>query len=326
MKHAKILTGTVKESQCGQRLDYTLAKMFPDYSRSQIKTWILAGLVWVNELVKVIPKTKMLGGECIKIQALIDEEPCWEAQAIPLNIVYEDEALLIINKPRNQVVHPGAGNTDGTMLNALLYYIPSIIAVPRAGIVHRLDKDTTGLIVVAKNVTAQTRLIESLQAHEITRKYEAIVIGTMTANGTVEQPIARHTIKRKQMVTHSLGKPAVTHYRIMEQFRAHTRLILCLETGRTHQIRVHMAHLNHPIVGDPLYGKRPRLSKYASKALNDVLCRFDRQALHSTFLRLYHPITSIPMEWYAPMPQDMVTLIAALKEDTKQLKESRYCL
>lgn len=316
------LTGTVNESQLGQRLDQTLAEMFPDYSRSRIKAWILDGQVRVNGRVTAVPKEKMLGGEAVEIQAIIEEAPRWEAQAIPLNIVYEDDDILVINKPRDLVVHPGADNADGTVLNALLHYFPPIVDVPRAGIVHRLDKDTTGLMVVAKTVPAQTRLVESLQAREITREYEAVAIGTMTAGGTVEQPIARHATKRTHMAVHPMGKPAVTHYRIMEHFHAHTRLRLRLETGRTHQIRVHMEHINHPLVGDPLYGGRPRPPKGASETFNEVLRRFDRQALHATLLRLYHPITSIEMEWHAPLPQDMVVLIAALKEDTELFKES----
>ncbi|WMQ74248.1 MAG: Ribosomal large subunit pseudouridine synthase D [Sodalis sp.] len=264
----------------------------------------------------------MLGGELIEIQAIIEEEPRWKAQAIPLNIVYEDGDILVINKPRDLVVHPGAGNVDGTVLNALLHYFPPIVDVPRAGIVHRLDKITTGLMVVAKTVPAQTRLVKSLQAREITREYEAVTVGIMTSDGTVEQPIARNVAKRTRMAVHPMGKAAVTHYRIMEHFRAHTRLRLRLETGRTHQIRVHMAHINHPLVGDPLYGGRHRPTKGASEAFNEVLRLFDRQALHATLLRLYHPITSIEMEWYAPLPQDMVVLIAALKEDTELFKES----
>lgn len=322
MAQHQYLTGTVNDSQLGQRLDQTLAEMFPDYSRSRIKVWILDGLVRVNERVTAVPKEKMLGGEIVEIQTIIKEEPRWEAQAMPLNIVYEDDDILVINKPRDLVVHPGAGNADGTVLNALLHYFPPIIDVPRAGIVHRLDKDTTGLMVVAKTAQAQTHLVKSLQAREITREYEAVAISTMIAGGTVEQPIARHATKRTHMAVHPMGKPAVTHYRIMEHFCAHTRLRLRLETGRTHQIRVHMAHINHPLVGDPLYGGRPRPPKGASEAFKEVMRRFDRQALHATLLRLYHPITSIEMEWHVPLPQDMVALIAALKEDTELFKKS----
>ncbi len=264
----------------------------------------------------------MLGNESIKIQFVIKEVPPLEAQNIPLNIVYEDDDILVINKPRNLVVHPGAGNANGTILNALLHYFPPIINVPRAGIVHRLDKDTTGLMVVAKTAPAQTRLVESLQAREIIREYEAVAIGAMTAGGTVEKPILRHATKRTHMAVHPMGKTAMTHYRIIEHFRAHTFLRLRLETGRKHQIRVHMAHINHPLVGDPLYGGRQRSPKGASAAFNEVLRSFDRQALHAAMLRLYHPITSIEMEWHAALPQDMVALIVALKVDKDLFKDS----
>ncbi|WP_379971900.1 23S rRNA pseudouridine(1911/1915/1917) synthase RluD [Edwardsiella ictaluri] len=315
------LTATVTESQLGQRLDQALAELFPDYSRSRIKEWILEGRVSVNGVIINKPKEKVLGGEHIAIDALIEEENRWEAQDIALDIVYEDEDILVINKPRDLVVHPGAGNPDGTVLNALLHHYPQIADVPRAGIVHRLDKDTTGLMVVAKTVPAQTRLVESLQLREITREYEAVAIGTMTAGGTVRKPIARHPTKRTHMSVHPMGKPAVTHYRIMEHFRVHTRLRLRLETGRTHQIRVHMAHINHPLVGDPLYGGRPRPPRDASPEFIRVLREFDRQALHATMLRLYHPISGIEMEWHAPIPDDMQRLIAVMQEDAETFKD-----
>lgn len=223
------LTATVAESQLGQRLDQALAELFPDYSRSRIKEWILGDRVKVNGKTSNKPKEKVLGGEAVAIDAQIEEEARWEPQDIALDIVYEDSDILVINKPRDLVVHPGAGNPDGTVLNALLHHYPEIADVPRAGIVHRLDKDTTGLMVVAKTVPAQTRLVEALQAREITREYEAVAIGTMTAGGTVEEPIARHSTKRTHMAVHPMGKPAVTHYRIMEHFRAHTRLRLRLK-------------------------------------------------------------------------------------------------
>jgi len=315
------LTATVAETQLGQRLDQALAELFPDYSRSRIKEWILEDRVQVNGTMINKPKEKVLGGEAVTIDAQIEEEARWQPQDIALDIVYEDADILVINKPRGLVVHPGAGNPDGTVLNALLYYFPAIADVPRAGIVHRLDKDTTGLMVVAKTVPAQTRLVEALQAREITREYEAVAIGSMTAGGSVEEPIARHSTKRTHMAVHPMGKPALTHYRIMEHFRAYTRLRLRLETGRTHQIRVHMSHINHPLVGDPLYGGRPRPPKGASEAFIAMLRSFDRQALHATMLRLYHPITGIQMEWHAPLPQDMVELIAALKIDTEAFKD-----
>ncbi|MGA4366366.1 23S rRNA pseudouridine(1911/1915/1917) synthase RluD [Pantoea ananatis] len=315
------LTATVSESQLGQRLDQTLAELFPDYSRSRIKEWILNQRVSVNGTVTDKPKEKVLGGERVTINAEIEEEQRWEPQNIPLDIVYEDEDIIVINKPRDFVVHPGAGNPDGTVLNALLHHYPAIADVPRAGIVHRLDKDTTGLMVVAKTVPAQTHLVDALQRREITREYEAVAIGTMTAGGTVDEPISRHSTKRTHMSVHPMGKPAVTHYRIMEHFRAHTRLRLRLETGRTHQIRVHMSHINHPLVGDPLYGGRPRPPKGASEDFITTLRGFDRQALHATMLRLYHPISGIEMEFHAAIPQDMIDLIDALKADTEMFKD-----
>ncbi|WP_413492476.1 23S rRNA pseudouridine(1911/1915/1917) synthase RluD [Morganella psychrotolerans] len=311
------LTATIDDSQLGQRLDQALAELFPDYSRSRIKEWILDNRVQVNGRLVNKPKEKMLGREQISIDALIEEDVRFLPQDLPLNIVYEDDDILVINKPRGFVVHPGAGNPDGTVLNALLYHYPAIADVPRAGIVHRLDKDTTGLMVVAKTVPAQTRLVESLQLREITREYEAVATGRMTAGGKVEEPISRHSTKRTHMAVNPMGKPAVTHYRVMEHFRAHTRLRLRLETGRTHQIRVHMAYINHPLVGDQLYGGRPRPLKGASDEFRDEMREFDRQALHATMLRLYHPISGIQMEWHAPIPDDMVKLIAVLKADAQ---------
>ncbi|EIC82203.1 23S rRNA pseudouridine(1911/1915/1917) synthase RluD [Serratia sp. M24T3] len=318
------LTATVAETQLGQRLDQALAELFPDYSRSRIKDWILEERVTVNGKTVSKPKEKVLGGEIIAINAQIEEEARWLPQDIALEIVYEDSDILVINKPRDLVVHPGAGNPDGTVLNALLHYYPEIIDVPRCGIVHRLDKDTTGLMVVAKTVPAQTHLVDALQRREITREYEAVAIGNMTAGGTVNQPISRHSTKRTHMAVHPMGKPATTHYRIMEHFRAHTRLRLRLETGRTHQIRVHMAHIDHPLVGDQLYGGRPRPPKGASDNFIQQLRTFDRQALHATMLRLFHPVTGIQMEWHAPLPKDMVDLISALKADTEEFKDQMH--
>lgn len=315
------LSATVAESQLGQRLDQALAELFPDYSRSRIKEWILEDRVTVDGKTINKPKEKVLGGELVAIDAQIEEDARWAPQDIPLDIVYEDNDILVINKPRGLVVHPGAGNPDGTVLNALLYYYPEIMDVPRAGIVHRLDKDTTGLMVVAKTVPAQTRLVEALQAREITREYEAVAIGNMTTGGRVDEPISRHSTKRTHMAVHPMGKPATTHYRIMEHFRAHTRLRLRLETGRTHQIRVHMSHINHPLVGDQFYGGRPRPPRGASDSFISILRGFDRQALHATMLRLYHPISGIQMEWHAALPEDMVELINALKADTEEFKD-----
>lgn len=257
----------------------------------------------------------MFGGERIEIIVEVEDETRFEAENIPLNIVYEDDDIIVINKPKDLVVHPGAGNPNGTVLNALLYHYPPISEVPRAGIVHRLDKDTTGLMVVAKTIPAQTKLVRDLQKRKITREYEAVASGIMTKGGTVDQPMARHATKRTLMAVHPMGKPAVTHYRIMENYRNYTRLRLRLETGRTHQIRVHMAHIAHPLLGDQTYGGRPRPPKNASEDFMEVLRNFKRQALHAVMLRLAHPITGEIMEWYAPLPDDFVELLNALKAD-----------
>ncbi|GHG02406.1 23S rRNA pseudouridine(1911/1915/1917) synthase RluD [Thalassotalea marina] len=314
----------VPESCLGKRFDQTLAEMFPEYSRSRLKEWILAGSVTVNGVVLTKAREKMYGGENISISAEIEADERFEPQNIPLNIVYEDDDILVINKPADLVVHPGAGNPDGTVLNALLHHCPNIDLVPRAGIVHRLDKDTTGLMVVAKTIAAQTNLVEALQAREITREYEAIANGQMTAGGIVDEPIGRHPSKRTHMAVTMGGRPSVTHYRVMEKFRAHTRLRLRLETGRTHQIRVHMAHITHPLVGDPVYGGRPRPPRNATPELAAILRGFRRQALHAAMLSLFHPITGEQMTWTADVPEDMVNLTNILRADTKQNAKDEY--
>ena len=315
------LSAEVQPEQIGQRLDQTLAELFPEYSRSRLKTWIEADLVKLNDRITNIPREKVLGGERIEIIVEVEDETRFEAENIPLNIVYEDDDIIVINKPKDLVVHPGAGNPNGTVLNALLYHYPPISEVPRAGIVHRLDKDTTGLMVVAKTIPAQTKLVRDLQKRKITREYEAVASGIMTKGGTVDQPMARHATKRTLMAVHPMGKPAVTHYRIMENYRNYTRLRLRLETGRTHQIRVHMAHIAHPLLGDQTYGGRPRPPKNASEDFMEVLRNFKRQALHAVMLRLAHPITGEMMEWYAPLPDDFVELLNALKADYLEHKD-----
>lgn len=309
------LSAEVQPEQMGQRLDQTLAELFPEYSRSRLKTWIEADLVKLNDRISNIPREKVLGGEKIEITVEVEDETRFEPENIALNIVYEDDDIIVINKPKDLVVHPGAGNPNGTVLNALLYHYPPIAEVPRAGIVHRLDKDTTGLMVVAKTIPAQTKLVRDLQKRKITREYEAIASGIMTKGGTVDQPMARHATKRTLMAVHPMGKPAVTHYRIMENYRNYTRLRLRLETGRTHQIRVHMAHIAHPLLGDQTYGGRPRPPKNASEDFMEILRNFKRQALHAVMLRLAHPITGEMMEWYAPLPDDFIELLNALKAD-----------
>ena len=311
------LSASTEFQHFGMRLDQVVADLFPDYSRSKLKEWILAGNVCVNGEPCVVPRQKMTGDEVISVEAEIEQQVVNEAQAIELDIVYEDEDILIINKPADLVVHPGAGNQDGTLLNALLAHVPDIDKVPRAGIVHRLDKDTTGLMVVAKTLPAQTHLVDQLQTRVMSREYEALVNGTMVAGGLVDAPIGRHSSKRTHMAVREMGKPAVTHYRVIEKFRAHTHVRLKLETGRTHQIRVHMAYIKHPLVGDPAYGGRLRLPKGSSDEFANTLRGFNRQALHAAQLSLYHPTTDEWMTWQAPLPQDMVALIDSVREDTK---------
>jgi 23S rRNA pseudouridine1911/1915/1917 synthase len=318
------LKNRVKESQLGQRLDQAISELFSEYSRSRHKEWLLKGNVFVDGVVATKPRLKVMGGEEILIQAELEDEERWEPQDLPLEIVYEDEDLLVINKPRGFVVHPGAGTPDNTVLNALLFHYPEIAEVPRAGIVHRLDKDTTGLMVVAKNVPTQTRLVRALQKRKITREYEAIAIGKMTAGGMVEKPIGRHTTKRTLMAVNELGKPAVTHYRVAEHFREHTRIRLRLETGRTHQIRVHMSYLQHPLLGDIAYGGRARIPKGASEELTNMIRAFDRQALHAVMLKFDHPTTGEEVKCHAPIPDDMVIMTEALREDMKQNNEDDY--
>jgi len=315
---------SVPESCLGKRFDQTLAIMFPDYSRSRLKEWILAGNVTVNGEVLTTPREKMYGGEEIAIGAKVEAVIRFHAQDIPLNIVYEDDDILVINKPAGLVVHPGAGNPDGTLLNALLFHYPDLEVVPRAGIVHRLDKDTTGLMVVAKTIAAQTNLVDALQLREITREYEAIANGIMTAGGMVDEPIGRHPTKRTHMAITFSGRPSVTHYRVLEKYRLHTRLRLRLETGRTHQIRVHMAYITHPLIGDPVYGGRPRPPKNATPELRDMLRGFKRQALHAAMLSLFHPITGEQMTWHAELPEDFVALVETLQADNKLNADDEY--
>ena len=315
------LEASTEASHFGLRLDQVLADLFPEYSRSKLKTWIQDGNVSVNGEVITIPRHKMQMDELVTVNAEMDIQVSSQPQDIALDIVYEDDHILVINKPADLVVHPGAGNPSGTILNALLNHVPDIDKVPRAGIVHRLDKDTTGLMVVAKTIPAQTHLVDQLQRREMSREYEAVALGTMVAGGIVDAPIGRHATKRTHMAVRESGKPAVTHFRVIEKFRAYTHLRLKLETGRTHQIRVHMAHIKHPLLGDQVYGGRPRLPKGASDAFIATLRGFQRQALHAAQLSLFHPETEEWMTWKAPLPQDMQDLLKAVKQDTTENPE-----
>lgn len=308
----------------GRRLDQCLAECFSDFSRSRLKNWILDGSVKVDGEVVTTPRTKMKGIEVLELQAQVEDEVGYQPEDINIDVVYEDEDILIINKPVGLVVHPGAGNYSGTLLNALLHHYPDIAVVPRAGIVHRLDKDTSGLMVVAKNISAHTQLVTQLQAREISREYEAVATGNMVGGGTVDKAIGRHSTKRTAMSVKEMGKDAVTHYRVIERFREHTHLRLKLETGRTHQIRVHMSYIHHSLVGDQLYGMGLKLPRKATENLVSQLQGFKRQALHAIKLGLYHPLTGEWMSWQASLPQDIQDLIAALQEDTNIHAEDDY--
>ncbi len=306
----------------GKRLDQVLVELMPDFSRSRLQQWIKQGRVLVNnEVLKA--RSKVKGGDQIKIHIELEEQGEWLAEAIPLDIIYEDQDILVVNKPAGLVVHPAAGNYTGTLLNALLYHCSDLITIPRAGIVHRLDKDTSGLLVVAKSLSAQTHLVKQLQARAFEREYEAIVVGEMTGGGSIDEPIGRHPVQRTKMAVvdrhRSSAKEAITHYRIKERYHGYTRVQIKLETGRTHQIRVHMAHIFHPLIGDPLYGGRLKLPTGNSQALKQFLHDFKRQALHARKLGLIHPGSGAWISWEADPPDDMLQLNQLLYNYTRSL-------
>jgi 23S rRNA pseudouridine1911/1915/1917 synthase len=304
---------TVTEAQHGKRLDQVAAELFPDYSRSRLQAWIRDGALLIDG-ENLRPRDKVAAGNHITLNAELEEEVDWEGEAIDLDLLHVDEDVLVINKPAGLVVHPAAGNRSGTLVNALLHAYPELASLPRAGVVHRLDKDTSGLMVVARSLRAHTALVDQLQARSVHREYVAVCIGAMTGGGTVDAPIGRHPRARKKMaVVAGGGKPAVTHYRVEERFAHHTAVAVKLETGRTHQIRVHMAHIHYPLVGDPLYGGRPRIPPGAEPELVDMLRGFPRQALHARKLGFEHPADGEVCEWSAPLPADMESLLDCLR-------------
>jgi len=307
-----ILTAEVPIELAGKRLDQILVEIFPDYSRNKLQTWVKAGRVTVDaEQLKA--KDRLVGGEELILDAEAEEVTEYLAEDIALDIVYEDEDILIVNKPAGLVVHPGAGNWSGTLQNALLFHLPDAVTIPRSGIVHRIDKDTSGLLMVAKTLAAHHSLVEQLQAREIHREYLAITIGRMTGGGTLNEPIGRHPTERMKFAVRDNGKPAITHYRVLERFLRNTLIQVKLETGRTHQIRVHMAYLRLPLVGDPMYSGRFQMPKDCGQELEKVLRSFKRQALHAEKLGLIHPRTGEYCEWQLPMPADMQDLLSALR-------------
>ncbi len=308
------LVAEIPESLDGSRLDQALARLFSQYSRSRLQQWIRAGHVQVDGKI-LRAKDKVAVGQQVMLQAQTEVEGQWQAEAIELSIVYADDSLIVINKPAGMVVHPAAGNPSGTLLNALLNYAPELESIPRAGIVHRLDKDTSGVLVVARTLEAHKSLVEQLQARAFEREYIAVINGVLTAGGTVDAPIGRHPQQRVKMAVVEHGKPAVTHYRVEQRFRGHSSVKVNLETGRTHQIRVHMAHIHHPLIGDPVYGGRFKLPAGCSDELIAELKNFRRQALHARYLGLEHPMTHETMGWRVELPRDMQHLLTVLEQD-----------
>ncbi len=311
---------TIPDSLRGRRLDLALAELVPDYSRSRLQQWIRAGQVTLDARVAQV-REKVSGGEIVRIEAELHEQSADRPQPIELDVRYADADLLVINKPAGLVVHPAAGNPAGTLLNALLHYDPALAVLPRAGIVHRLDKSTSGLMVVARNLTTHKRLVEALQARCVTREYLTVVYSVLTGGGTINAPVGRHPVDRKRMAVTAGGREAVTHYRVEQRYRAHTLVRVSLETGRTHQIRVHMAHNHTPVVGDPVYGGRLRLPPGASAALQATLAGFRRQALHAARLELQHPTSGETVSWETDVPDDMAQLIRVLREDAEVLTD-----
>ncbi|TNJ35476.1 23S rRNA pseudouridine(1911/1915/1917) synthase RluD [Arenimonas terrae] len=318
----ELLEASIPLNAAGRRFDQVLAELFPDFSRSRLTEWIKSGDALLGGRV-VKPKEAVRGGEAVALSVKMEIETDAQAEDIPLDILFQDEDVLVVNKPAGLVVHPGAGNPRGTMVNALLHFDPRLAELPRAGIVHRLDKDTSGLMVVARTLRAHTSLVEQLSGREVHRQYLAVVQGTMVAGTTINAPIGRHPTDRVRMavVKEGGGRDAITHYRVREKFRAHTLVECRLETGRTHQIRVHMAHVRHQIVGDPLYGGAFRLPKAATEELAARLHGFRRQALHAEKLTFRHPATGEPVACEAPLPDDMQGLLLDLRADTAAAKK-----
>ena len=320
------LTLTISNDLGGLRLDVALQRMLPEHSRSRLQTWIKEGLVTVDKLPST-SKTKVWGGEQVLVQVQAKPENyAYVAEDIPLDIVFEDDHIIIINKPAGMVVHPAAGNWGGTLLNALLFHAPQLKDVPRAGIVHRLDKDTSGILVVAKTLAAQTNLVRQLQARTVKREYRAIVWGQLWRNGVVDQAIGRDPRSRTKMALNRMGKPAITRYEILERFSVQTYLRCNLETGRTHQVRVHMQSLKAPIVGDPVYGFRGIIPiRVMTQTLRYEVSQFNRQALHAIKLGLMHPATNEFMEWQIELADDMKALLEAMRhEDPRNDDEEEF--
>lgn len=310
-------TEAIPAEMAGQRLDQALAGLFPEYSRSRLQAWIKAGRVTVDGAV-LKPRDKVDGGETVVVRAEPEVQAADTPEPIPLQILFEDEQVIVLDKPPGLVVHPGAGNRAGTLVNALLHHRPELAAIPRAGLVHRLDKQTGGVMMVACTLEAHTSLVRQLQDRSVQREYEAVCVGVLTGGGRIDAPIGRHPVDRKRMTVRQGGRPAVTHYRVVERFRGHTHILCRLETGRTHQIRVHMAHIRHPLVGDPVYGGRLGIPAGAGDALADALRGFRRQALHACRLGFGHPASGEALSFDSPLPEDFRALLDALRGDSRE--------
>jgi 23S rRNA pseudouridine1911/1915/1917 synthase len=309
------LQASVPAELHGHSLDQVAARLFPQYSRSRLQAWIKKGELSLDGQARR-PRDKVLTGANLQINAELEQEVSWQAQDIAVDIVYEDASIVVLNKPAGLVVHPAAGHADGTLVNALLAHAPELSQLPRAGIVHRLDMDTSGIMVVARTLTAHHHLVAQLQSRSVKREYTALCIGVMTGGGTVDAPMGRHPRLRKKMaVLAAGGKTAITHYRVAQRFGHHTRIDVNLETGRTHQIRVHMAHRRYPLIGDRAYGGRPRLPRAAPEELVAALRNFPRQALHARVLGLFHPETEEALQFECPLPEDMLDLIDVLERE-----------
>jgi len=303
----------VEPGQAGMRLDQVAAELFDDFSRARLQKWIRGGDLLVDgEALK--PTYRVCGGELLRLDAEPEYSDDVLPEPIPLRIIHADDDIIVLDKPAGLVVHPAAGNPAGTLQNALLSFDPRLAALPRAGIVHRLDKDTSGIMVVARSLRAHHSLVEQLQTRDMSRIYQAVVIGELIAGGVVDAPIGRHPVDRKRMAVVPSGKPAVSRYRVVERFHGLTHIEVSLETGRTHQIRVHMAHIGHALVGDPVYGRASRRRRGMSDELAGVLRDFPRQALHAERIGLVHPGDQKPVQFTAPLPEDFLGLLAALRE------------
>jgi 23S rRNA pseudouridine1911/1915/1917 synthase len=315
----ELLETVVPLEQAGRRFDQVLAELFPDFSRSRLTEWIKKGEALLDG-AEAKPKQMLRGGETVTVWVTPSIETHAEPEDIALDIRHADEDVMVVNKPAGLVVHPGAGNPRGTLVNALLHFDPKMAELPRAGIVHRLDKDTSGLMVVARSLRAHASLVEQLSGRTVKRQYLAVVAGSMVAGGTVDAPMGRHPSDRIRQAVVENGREAVTHYRVRERFRSHTLVECRLETGRTHQIRVHMAHVRHPLVGDPLYGGSLRIPRGATEALSEGLRGFKRQALHAETLAFVHPQSGETLTFESTMPEDMQRLLVQLREDTAEAK------